>query len=289
MSEQQISLGRLQKLKIAVKTRKRGMHKGSRQSSQFGSSLEFSDFRAYQPGDDVRQIDWNVYGRTQKHYIKRFLDEQELSIALYLDTTASMRQLEGKWRLAKELAASLSYVALANEDRLIFSPVSSKAFHTIRRKGSVSSRRTYLEVLNLEEKEEASGEFILSLQTTVAKNQQLSILITDGLEPLEQIEALLKKLSSLKQEIWFLQVLSGEELHPDYGGDLKLVDSENGAIVNVSMNSSIVADYEKRLKEHNKELEKLCRRFGGQYLLVSDEVPLASVLFQELPRRGLLS
>jgi uncharacterized protein (DUF58 family) len=287
MSEQQVSLGRLQKLKIMVKTRKRGVHKGSRQSSQFGSSLEFSDFRAYQPGDDVRQIDWNVYGRTQKHYIKRFLDEQELSIAIYLDTTASMRQLNSKWLLAKELAASLSYVALASEDRLIFSPVASKAFHTIRRKGSVSSRRTYLEIRNLEE-QETSGEFILSLQNTVAKNQQLSILITDGLEPLEQVEALLKKLSSLKQEIWFFQVLSGEELHPDYGGDLKLVDSENRAVVNVSMNQSIVADYEKRLKEHNKELEGLCRRFGGQYLLVSDEVALSSLLFQELPRRGLL-
>jgi uncharacterized protein (DUF58 family) len=280
-------LGRLQKMRLLVKTRKRGIHKGSRQSSHFGSSLEFSDFRVYQPGDDVRQIDWNVYGRTQKHYIKRFLDEQELSIAIYLDATSSMRQIQSKWEFAKQLAALLSYVVLASEDRLIFSPVASKNLQTVRRKGAVSSRRTYSEILQLEDNEQ-TGEFIASLTNTVSKNQQLSILITDGLEPLDRIEALLKKLSSLKQEVWFFQVLSRDEISPSYLGDLKLIDSESNMAVNVSMNPSIISEYEKRLMEHNKELEKLCRRFGGHYISVSDEEPLQSVLFHELPGRGLM-
>jgi uncharacterized protein (DUF58 family) len=280
-------LGRLQKMRLLVKTRKRGIHKGSRQSSHFGSSLEFSDFRVYQPGDDVRQIDWNVYGRTQKHYIKRFLDEQELSIAIYLDSTSSMRQIQSKWEFAKQLAALLSYVVLASEDRLIFSPVASKNLQTVRRKGAVSSRRTYSEILQLEDHDQ-TGDFIASLQNTVSKNQQLSILITDGLESLDRIEALLKKLSSLKQEVWFFQVLSRDEISPSYLGDLKLIDSESNMAVNVSMNPSIISEYEKRLMEHNKELEKLCRRFGGHYISVSDEEPLQSVLFHELPGRGLM-
>jgi uncharacterized protein (DUF58 family) len=287
MSSQHAILGRLQKMRLLVKTRKRGIHKGSRQSSHFGSSLEFSDFRVYQPGDDVRQIDWNVYGRTQKHYIKRFLDEQELSIAIYLDSTSSMREIKSKWEFAKQLAALLSYVVLASEDRLVFSPVASKTLQTIRRKGAVSSRRTYLEILSLEEFDQ-TGDFILSLQNTVSKNQQLSILITDGLEPLDRVEALLKKLSSLKQEVWFLQVLSRDEITPSYMGDLKLIDSETAAVVNVSMNPSIIADYEKRLKEHNVELEKLCRRYGGHYISVSDADHLQSILFHELPARGLI-
>jgi uncharacterized protein (DUF58 family) len=280
-------LGRLQKMRLLVKTRKRGAHKGSRQSSHFGSSLEFSDFRVYQPGDDVRQIDWNVYGRTQKHYIKRFLDEQELSIAIYLDSTSSMRQIQSKWEFAKQLAALLSYVVLASEDRLIFSPVASKNLQTVRRKGSVSSRRTYSEILQLEDNDQ-TGDFIASLTNTVSKNQQLSILITDGLESLDRVEALLKKLSSLKQEVWFIQVLSRDEISPSYLGDLRLIDSESNLAVNVSMNPSIISDYEKRLIEHNKELEKLSRRFGGQYISVSDEDPLQSVLFHELPGRGLM-
>jgi uncharacterized protein (DUF58 family) len=287
MSSYHALLVRLQKMRLLVKTRKRGILKGSRQSSHFGSSLEFSDFRVYQPGDDVRQIDWNVFGRTQKHYIKRFLDEQELSIAIYLDSTSSMRQIRSKWEFAKGLAALLSYVVLASEDRLVFSPVASKSLMAIRRKGAVSSRRTYLEILGLDEGEQ-TGDFIASLQNSVSKNQQLSILITDGLEPLDRVEALLKKLSSLKQEIWFLQVLSSEEISPSFLGDLKLIDSESDAVVNVSMNPGIVSDYVKRLMEHNRELEKICRRYGGHFISVSDQDSIQSILFHELPARGLI-
>jgi uncharacterized protein (DUF58 family) len=287
MSSYHALLVRLQKMRLLVKTRKRGILKGSRQSSHFGSSLEFSDFRVYQPGDDVRQIDWNVFGRTQKHYIKRFLDEQELSIAIYLDSTSSMRQIRSKWEFAKGLAALLSYVVLASEDRLVFSPVASKSLMAIRRKGAVSSRRTYLEILGLDEGEQ-TGDFIASLQNSVSKNQQLSILITDGLEPLDRVEALLKKLSSLKQEIWFLQVLSSEEISPSFLGDLKLIDSESDAFVNVSMNPGIVSDYVKRLMEHNRELEKICRRYGGHFISVSDADSMQGILFHELPSRGLI-
>lgn len=287
MSGTHALLGRLQKMRLLVKTRKRGIHKGSRQSSHFGSSLEFSDFRVYQPGDDVRQIDWNVYGRTQKHYIKRFLDEQELSIAIYLDSTSSMRQIKSKWEFAKQLAGLLSFVVLASEDRLIFSPVASINSQTIRRKGAVSSRRTYLEILQLEENDQ-TGDFITNLQNTVTKIQQLSILITDGLEPLDRLEALLKKLSSLKQEIWFFQVLSSDEISPSYLGDMKLIDSESNVAVNVSMNLSILSDYQKRLNVHNKEIERLCRRYGGHYIPLSDNDNLQSILFHELPGRGLI-
>ncbi len=287
MSGAHALLGRLQKMRLLVKTRKRGIHKGSRQSSHFGSSLEFSDFRVYQPGDDVRQIDWNVFGRTQKHYIKRFLDEQELSIAIYLDATSSMRQIKSKWEFAKQLAGLLSFVVLASEDRLLFSPIASANSQTIRRKGAVSSKRTYLEILQLEEQDQ-TGDFITSLQNTVTKNQQLSILITDGLEPLDRVEALLKKLSSLKQEIWFFQVLSSEEISPSYVGDLKLIDSESNAAVNVSINPSILSEYQKRLNEHNKEIERLCRRYGGYYLPVSDKDNLQSIFFHELSNRGLV-
>jgi uncharacterized protein (DUF58 family) len=287
MSSGHAMLARLQKMRLLVKTRKRGIHKGSRRSSHFGYSLEFSDFRVYQPGDDVRQIDWNVFGRTQKHYIKRFLDEQELSIAVYLDSTSSMREINSKWEFAKQLAGLLSYVVLSSEDRLIFSPVASKSLQTIRRKGAVSSRRTYSEILGLEENDQ-TGDFITSLQNTVTKNQQLSILITDGLEPLERVDALLKKLSSLKQEVWFLQVLSSEEISPSYMGDLKLIDSESNVAVNVSMNPPIISEYEKRLNEHNKELESLCRRYGGHYISVSDRDHLQSIFFHELPARGLI-
>lgn len=288
MNNQEAFLGRLQKLKVNVKTKKRGIHKGNRRSSKFGSSLEFSDFRAYQLGDDVRQIDWNVYGRTQKHYIKRFLDEQDLSIAIYLDVSSSMRQIPSKWEFAKKLAASLSYVVLAGEDRLFFSPVGSKSLRIIRRKGVVNSRTTFLEIERLEETENLD-DFVNLLYNTVSKTQQLTIIISDGLEPLDKFEALLKKLSSLKQECWFFQVLSREEISPSYSGDVRLIDIEKDFGIDVSMYPALLDQYKKRLNAHNKKLEAICRRYGGAYILAADDEQMQYLFFNVLPRLGLLS
>ncbi|WP_066289148.1 DUF58 domain-containing protein [Bacillus sp. FJAT-29937] len=288
MTNQHALISKLQKKRIMVKTKKRGFHKGSRQSSKFGSSLEFSDFRAYQPGDDVRQIDWNVYGRTQKHYIKRYLDEQELSIAIYLDATSSMRKINKKWELAKYLGAALSFIVLNSDDRLFFTPVSSRGIQPVKRKGAVYSRRTFVEILQLDEAE-TTGEFIKNLNKSIVKSQQLSIIITDGLEPLNEIENLLKKLAAYKQEVWFIQVLSSEEISPRYSGDMKLIDAETDSIVNVSMSPSIIAEYEKRIQEHNRHLEGLCRKFGGHYVLASDNRDIQSILFHDFSGKGLIN
>ena len=287
MNSHHALLGKLQKRKIAAKTRKRGYHSGSRKSHKFGSSMEFSDFRAYQPGDDIRQIDWNVYGRTQKHYIKRFLDEQELSIAVYLDATSSMTKIQQKWEYAKALASALSFMVLSSEDRLFFSAVSSAGVQPIKRKGSVYSRRTFMEIQKIEPAAQATN-FLGCLKETLSKHQQLAVIIADGFEPLQEWENLFRKLRGLKQEFWLFQVQADEELTPAYSGDIKLIDSEIGTAVNVSMSPSILAEYEKRLKEHNEQLEILCKRYGGQYIFAPETRDLQTVLFRDLYAKGLV-
>jgi len=286
MSSHQALLSKLQKKKLLVKARNTGMQKGSRQSKRIGSSLEFSDYRIYQPGDDIRQIDWNVYGRTQKHYIKRFLDERELSISIYLDGSSSMRKSPAKWELAKLIAASLSYIVLNNEDRLHFFSVSSSGVYPVKRKGSVYGKRTFMEIINLNQ-EAKTGEFMKSLSGVIRKGAQLSIIVTDGLERLEEIESLFKKIAAFRREIWLIQVLSEDELSPSYSGDVKLVDSETDTAVNVSMNPKLIADYKFRLTEHNRKLKDICRKVGGQYLLVSDARDVQSIIFHDFPKHRL--
>lgn len=281
-------LEKLQKKRLNVLTRKRGMYNGSRQSNAFGSSLEFSDFRMYQPGDDVRQIDWNVYGRTQKHYIKRFFDEQEVSVAVYLDSSSSMRIYTAKWELARLVAASLCYVVLSNEDRLSFVPVASSEKHLIRRKGAVYRKKIFYEITSLEERNSTSHYFE-QLSGEMLKNQQLAILITDGLEPLARVESALKKLRSVKQEIWLFQLLSAEEMKPDYNGDIKLVDSESADSVNVSLNPAIIESYQSRLKFHNQQLEVICRSLGCKYLLLNGNKDIGTILFHDLPKHGFVN
>ncbi|MEC1156984.1 DUF58 domain-containing protein [Cytobacillus horneckiae] len=280
-------LRNLQQRRLVVRSKKRGVHNGSRQSSKFGSSLEFSDYRVYQPGDDVRLIDWNVYGRTQKHYIKRFLDEQEISIAIYLDGTASMRHIAAKWHLAKKLAAALSYLVLKEEDRLFFSLIPTSNTHPLKRKGAIYSKKTFLDIISLDT-EVKSGGFVKILEQSLAKKHQLSILITDGMEEIGYLETVFRKMKAFKQEIWMFQVLAAEEITPTYSGDVKLIDSEKDTAVNVSMNDTILRDYQRRMVEHTEQLELLCLRYGGTFLQLTEEKELHAFLLRDMVKKGLI-
>jgi hypothetical protein len=273
-------LSRLQQLRVAAKTKRRGHHKGGRMASRFGSSLEFSDFRLYQPGDDVRQIDWNVYGRTQKHYIKRFLDEQEVSVTVFLDVSGSMQAIDAKWQRAKELAAAFSYIALANEDRLSFIPVSAQTQTKVNRKGAVFGKSVYFDILKFPT-QKTSGVFTGNVPKHLLKNNQIVMIISDGLEVPESFEQLFRDLAAARQEVKFIQLLSRQEMEPDYHGDLKLIDSETKAFVNVSMTDPILIKYQKHLAENTSRLEQICRRFGFTYLLTVDDEDLQRVLFHD--------
>lgn len=114
---------RLSPLSIVSRSRRLGHHKGTHRSRKTGSSLDFSDFREYHPGDDLRHIDWNVYARTEKPFIKQFLDEQEMRVHILLDPTKSMG-IEGKWDIARQLAIALSHIALKSGDTVSFSTYS---------------------------------------------------------------------------------------------------------------------------------------------------------------------
>ncbi|MCK9905238.1 DUF58 domain-containing protein, partial [Frankia sp. Cpl3] len=112
-------LRRLERMQVVSKRLMRGTHAGKRRSKNTGSSVEFADYRAYAPGDDLRQLDWNAYARSGKLFLKKFLDEQELHITLYLDCSKSMSYGEpSKFRRAVQLAAALGYISLNHFDYL---------------------------------------------------------------------------------------------------------------------------------------------------------------------------
>ncbi|WP_059170114.1 DUF58 domain-containing protein [Bacillus sp. FJAT-27445] len=262
-------LARLQRKRLSVKSRRRGAHKGGRRSGRPGQSLEFSDFRAYQPGDDIRLIDWNLYGRTGKHYIKRFLDEQEIHAAIFLDASPSMRIIESKWHRAKDIAAALAYIALIGEDRLSFIPASASAEGKITRKGAVYAKSVYKSILATDVKA-MTGTFTETALLEGLKSTQAAILISDGLEELEEFDILFRKLAASKIDVKFIQVLAKEELDPAITGDLRLIDSETGTSVDVSMREPVIKMYQRRLETHNASLEQLCKNYGFSYLSVSD-------------------
>lgn len=278
-------LAKMNRKSLQVSTKGAGMQNGRRKSHIHGTSLDFADYKIYHPGDDIRQIDWNVYGRTNKPYIKRFQDEKEISVSIFLDATSSMKQVPSKWELARELAASLAYITLSHEDRLSFSAVSTKlAFH---RKGSVHNKRTFYEIVGGKE-QTISESFTQSLSSAITAPTQMILLITDGLEALPLFEESFKRLKYRNQQIWLIQLLSETEIYPNLSGDIQLIDSENGKMVDVSLNTSIKNLYKNRLDQHNQALENLCAKHGIRYCQISDKLDIQTIILRELAFAGLV-
>lgn len=274
--------GRLSRLSIATKSKLRGQHKGSHRSQRFGASLDFSDFREYHPGDDVRQIDWNVFARTDKYFIKRFLDEQEMRVHIVLDSSKSMSE-KAKWTFAKQLAVSLGILVLQRDDRLSFSAVTNELKPPFRRKGA-TYRKAYTQLLTDLDEPIITDSFTKYALPFIPKDSTVLFVITDCLESLTAWEKLLQKLPKFAGDVRIFQVVTNDELSPSFSGDVQLEDLETLEQLNVSMSSRVMEAYEHERKQHQEGLELLCRKFGVSLLQVKAEDGISHVLFHQLLR-----
>lgn len=277
---------RLQHRKLVIRGKISSFHKGMRKARQPGSTLEFSDYRLYQYGDDIRQIDWNVYGRTGKYYIKRFLDEKEITVAIYLDCSQSMQVYPEKWQLAKQLAAGFSFIALVHNDRLSFIPVKEDS-QIATRKGPAYARAMFRDISELSGT--IDGEpFTFKCKKTLLKNCDLAIVISDGLEPIENWGEFFKRFAGAHKAVRFLQILARKELEPDFTGDISLIDIETEQEVNVTITEKLTAMYQERLLMHNEKLSRLCRKYGCSYMSVDTKDNLEEILLQKCMQYGWL-
>lgn len=273
---------RISRLSISTKSRLRGQHKGSHRSQRFGASLDFSDYREYHPGDDVRQIDWNVFARTEKHFIKRFLDEQEMRVHILLDTSKSMGG-EDKWLFARQLAAALGIMVLNKDDRLSFSTVNDQKEPMFRRKGT-SYRKAFSQTVSMIESPQLNGSFAERAISFIPKDVTVLIIITDGLETIESWEAFLRRVPRFAKDVRILQIQSEEEISPMYSGDVRMIDVETEERVNVSVSQRVLVDYEIKREKHQAELEAICRKFGILLMPVKSNDGIMHVLFHQLLR-----
>ncbi|MFS8186645.1 DUF58 domain-containing protein [Rossellomorea marisflavi] len=265
-------------------------HKGARKSTRHGSSLEFSDYQMYELGDDVRQIDWNVYARTEKVYVKRYLDEREVSISLYLDCTKSMKTEPVKWERATELAASLAYMILSSDDRLSLHLVGAEAA-PMKKKGMRDAKAILHSMENVQDTSDDNGSrtpFMSSLKGRQRSKSSVTVLITDALEPMKEITEALKWLSSRKEKVFFIQILHEHEVSPPYTGDWKLKDSEKGEEIDVSFQNSVIDRYLGSLQLHNQAIERECKRYGFTYRTLISSQPVNEMVLKDLKMSGMV-
>lgn len=272
-------VSRLSRYSIGTKSKIRGHHKGSNRSRRFGSSMDFSDFREYHPGDDVRHIDWNVYARTEKVYIKRFLDEQEMRIHIMIDGSKSM---QSKWLFTKQLAFSLGSIVLMNDDKLTMSLGQGK-YGPFKQKGKSAQKLFSHFLASFPEAEEKGFAEFADFQP--AKDATVLFILSDALEPLDEWQRFFSRAAKYSQDIRFLHVSHQQERKPLFRGDLRLIDDESAEAFNVTMSSRTAAGFERQRLVHVEGLQALCRRYGVHYMPVHIEDGIQHVFMHQLVKQ----
>lgn len=281
-------LPKLEHLSVRSGRHVRGTTQGKRRSGQLGASLEFADYREYTPGDDIRRFDWGVYRRTGRPFIRQYWDEQELTLSLYLDITASMN-FGDKLDMAKKLAAAVGYMALSSEDKVQAVLLGDRPLDKLPSlRGKAASPRLFA---FLQETSAITGgdvaEAIRQLQVRPREKGMAWIFSDCWLEggP-EQMRALLVRLMAMGQEPVLVQIVSGEELAPGYNGDLRLIDSELGSGKEVAMSSKVLKAYFREVEQYTHELKEACAGLGARYVQIRSDWPLEKAVFTMLRGAG---
>lgn len=269
---------KLNTLKMSLNMRLSQGMSGIRKSSAKGSSVEFSDFREYMPGDDIRRIDWNAYGRTDKLYIKQFMEEKEGIFNIFLDTSSSMAFGEkAKSTMALQIAAALAYIILGNLDRVYINEMKENSL--IKGKGAAGGA-AFSHILRELERISFDGGTTLSraIRKRPIQNGGVSVVISDFLDG-AGIEDAVKYLAYKKQTILLVQILSREELEVNYEGTVNMLDAEDGSRVKLTMSNAVVKQYKENLYTLQSRLQELARKYGGAYTMIpSDETLVNAVL-----------
>lgn len=244
---------------------------GAHKSGAKGSSVEFSDFREYILGDDIRRIDWNAYGRTDKLYIKQFMEEKEAIYQIYVDTSRSMDFGEPKKsKMALQVAGAFAYLILGNLDRV---SVNALKENSLQKGKGMTGQAAFPHILRALEDMEFDGKTTLnkSILSRPITAGGVSIIISDFMDK-SGIEEAVKYLAYKKQTMVLIQVLSREEIDIDYETTMELVDCEDGERKRISMSNAVVKSYGQALLQMQQQLQKLAGKYGARYVcLCSDE------------------
>lgn len=268
---------RLNTLKMSVDMRLTQGMAGNRKSAGKGSSAEFSDFREYVPGDDIRRIDWNAYGRTDKLYIKQYMEEKEGLYQIFVDTSRSMLFGEApKSVMALRVAGALSYIILGNLDRVSISQLKENA--RIQGKG-MAGAASFFPVLEQLKRVEFDGRTALAgaVLSRPVPIGGASILISDFLDPAGIADAM-KYLAFRRQSIVLVQILAKEELEIGYEGTINLQDMETGEKLKVTMTNAAVRQYGQALETLKAGLRRLAHKYHASYIFLRSDEDLAAAM-----------
>jgi uncharacterized protein (DUF58 family) len=292
-------LRRLEQFQLLAARRAKSSSKGERRSRARGQSVEFADYRTYVHGDDFRYLDWNLYGRLEKLFLKLYEEERELPVRIFLDASESMTFGEPrKFDFARQVAAAIGYVALSGFDRVSVIPFPEPAndastgpatriaelaarggLRSVRGKKSAIQFFQNLGVLT------AGGAANLNAAlrrgALEARQAGVAVVLSDFLDP-AGYESGLTALVGRGFQVDLVQILSPDELSPSTFGDLRLVDSETGAMQEVTFGRFRLKAYRQTVQNFMQRLREYCKARGINFFTASSNTDLQDLLLKQL-------
>jgi len=287
-------LRRLEQVQLLAQRRAKSSAKGERRSRARGQSVEFADHRNYVPGDDLRYLDWNLYGRLDRLFLKLYEEERELPVRLFLDASESMTFGEPvKFDFARQVAAAIGYVALCGFDRVSILPFPDRPEEGVARGAlrAVRGRRSAFALFRnlgaLAARGAANLNAALRRGALEARQPGLAVVLSDFLDP-EGYEAGVGALLGRGFQVDLVHVLAPEELNPTTFGDLRLIDAESGAQQEVTFGRYRLAAYQQTVSHFCQRLREFCAGRGVNYFLASSATPLEDLLLRQLREAAVL-
>jgi uncharacterized protein (DUF58 family) len=282
-------LTKLEQLELVSRKIFLGRMKGERRSKRKGQSVEFADYRNYVVGDDLRFLDWNLYARLDRLFLRLFMEEEDLHFYILIDNSLSMDfGTPTKLHYAKQVAAALGFIGLVNMDRVVIEAFNERLTQTMP---AVRGRRSLWRVFDFLTKLEAAGPSDLAAAmkafTVRSSGKGVVIVLSDFMDKGGYEEAI-RYLVARQMDVYAIQILSQEEIEPDVKGDLMLTDSEDDDRAEVTVSPALLRRYKENLNAYRSALHAFCTRRGVACLFTSNQVPFDKLVLTYLRQRGLV-
>jgi len=287
---------RLETLSLNLKSNLSGYFGGKHLVSTYGQTVEFADFREYQLGDDIRRIDWNLYSRFEKFFLKLFTDERQMQVQIFLDVSASMgKDNPQKASYAVSVAAALGFLAVQNMDKLTFHIMGgNKAENPF---GTIIGKNAFFRAMGnfdqIEFTEETDIEACITSCPNTESRNGLTVIISDFMTDSNWKKAV-DYLVYKKRQVLLVQVLTPEELDPSYEGRVHLIDSESGDIADTKnmklrITRSMLMAYQDAMSDFMNDIKSYCKKRDVGFISVRTDVPVEKEFFGDLLKAGIMS
>ena len=282
-------MARLDQLALVSRKIFAGKMRGERLTKRRGQSVEFADYRDYVVGDDLRFLDWNIYARLERLFIKLFLQEEDLHVSLLIDASKSMDWGEpNKSLYAKRVAAAIAYIGLINFDRVSLYAYANGMQYEL---AGIRGRRwmfKVIEFLSLLRCDGVSNLGATGKQFAIRHAQPGIVLILSDFFEKGGYEEGLKYLLGRHYDLYAVHILSPEEIDPLMAGDLRLTDVEDDDVAEITVSRALLNRYKQTLQAYCESLKDYCARRGVNYLFTGTNVPFDQVVLSYFRERGLI-